>query len=84
MSKKKAMPKSFNVIVRDPNKHARERHAKLYGIRNMQVDEDLRSELARKTWPRYKVFPDGRQGPLAFETLSEKKEYCRRYGFEEG
>jgi hypothetical protein len=75
--------KSFNVIVRDPNKHAEERYRKLYK-EPMVVQEDLKHPIARLTWPRYKILPDGRQGPLPFQTMAEKEEYFRRYNFAEG
>lgn len=71
-----------NVIVKDPNKHDEARHYKLYGEEKMAVNEDLKSDLAAKEWPGYTSSGD-RQGPRPFSTMRERRDYCRRYGFEE-
>jgi hypothetical protein len=57
-----------------------ERYRKLYGEK-MIVCEDLKDKRARKTWPGYKVLPDGREGPLPFRNNAERKAYCDAFGF---
>jgi hypothetical protein len=57
-----------------------ERYRKLYGEK-MVVCEDLKDKKARKTWPGYRILPDGREGPLPFKNNNERKAYCDAFGF---
>ena len=57
-----------------------ERYRKLYGEK-MIVCEDLKDKRARKSWPNYKILPDGREGPLPFKNNNERKAYCDAFGF---
>lgn len=65
-----------------------QRNRVLYGYKDKSpVIEDYRSELAAKTWPRYKKMqmPDGtwREGPERFRTRAEEQDYRKTYGFVE-
>ena len=59
-----------------------ERYRRLYG-RKMIVCEDLKSKEARKSWPRYRITPDGQEGPLPFGSNAERQLYCKTFGFRE-
>lgn len=62
--------------------HEEERYEKLYHEK-MLVCEDLKDKAARREWSRYKILPDGREGPLPFRSKAERREYCSRFGFRE-
>lgn len=59
-----------------------ERYRILYGEK-MVVCEDLKSKEARKAWPRYRILPDGREGPMPFRNKYERRDYLRAFGFRE-
>ena len=59
-----------------------ERYRLLYREK-MVVCEDLKDKRARNVWPRYKILPDGREGPLPFKDKHERKLYCKTFGFRE-
>lgn len=88
------------VITRDPNKHDQERWQKFYlpifegnarqGAGNVTVpdkdfvcNEELAHPVAEKEWPHY-YMGEGRKGPRPFRSMSERREYLKRYGFGEG
>ena len=64
-----------------------ERYRRLYGTKEMVANEDLHSQEASKTWYNYfrGTAPNGDfvEGPRPFTSKAERREYCRRFGFEE-
>lgn len=70
------------VIVRDPNKHDEDRHRLVYGRKEMRCNEDLHHPVAAKEWPGYIQEAD-RHGPPPFRSTVERREYKKRYGFED-